>query len=211
MGRFDIARRAFFERGAAMFAAVSASSLGLLAGGCNGTDDGAGQRNDSGAQARSVTGRSWRGAVLHPDDGQLLISGRRRAPMRIKIDSATAIGATMSMLISEVAPGASIPVHLHRNEDELIFIHTGSGILTLGDERMSASAGSVLYAPKSVWHGVENTGSDVITWCATYSPPGLEQYFKEVGVPPGRESAALPSDEVMRRALKYGMVFRDPI
>jgi mannose-6-phosphate isomerase-like protein (cupin superfamily) len=164
------------------------------------------------AQAPQVGATSsWRGVVLQADEGQHLVSGRRRAPMRIKVDSRAAPGATMSMLISEVAPGASIPVHLHRNEDELIFIHTGSGIITLGDQRIPSRAGAMLYAPKGVWHGVENTGQDTLTWCATYSPPGFEQYFVEVGVPAGSGAAGPGPEVVARLAAKYGMVFRDPV
>src|SRR5262245_27929052 len=67
---------------------------------------------------------SWGGAVVQADEGERLVAVRRRAPMRIKVDSRSATGATMSMVVSEVSPGANIPVHLHRNEDELIFIHT---------------------------------------------------------------------------------------
>jgi quercetin dioxygenase-like cupin family protein len=109
---------------------------------------------------------AWRGAVLQADEGEHLISGRRRAPMRIKIDSRAATSATMSMLVSEVSPGANIPVHLHRNEDELIFIHAGSGIVTLGEQRVASKTGAVLYAPRNQWHGVENTGNDTLIWCA---------------------------------------------
>src|SRR5262245_27957068 len=104
----------------------------------------------------------WAGAVLHANEGEHLVAGRRRAPMRIKIDSTKAVGATMSMVVSEVAPGANIPIHLHRNEDELIFIHTGIGIVTLGDRQVRSSAGAVLYAPKGVWHGIESVGPDVL-------------------------------------------------
>ena len=84
--------------------------------------------------------------------------------MRIKIDSTKAEGATMSMVVSEVAPGANIPIHFHRQEDELIFIHTGSGLVTLGDRQVPSSTGAVLYAPRGVWHGIENTGSATLTW-----------------------------------------------
>ena len=139
----------------------------------------------------------WRGTVLQLHEGQHLISGGRRAPMWIKVDSTIATGATMSMLISHVDPGADIPVHLHRNEDELIFIHTGSGIVTLGDDRIPVSPGAVLYGARNIWHGVENTGSTVLTWCAIYSPPGFEQFFKEVGVAPGDERPA-PTRLVVR-------------
>jgi mannose-6-phosphate isomerase-like protein (cupin superfamily) len=131
--------------------------------------------------------------------------------MRIKVDSSKAFGATMSMVVSEVAPGASIPIHLHRNEDELIFIHTGSGIITLGDRQAPASSGAVLYAPKGVWHGVENTGPDVIKWCAIWSPPGFEQYFRETGVAPDHVGPGPTPAQIRESARKYGMVFKNPI
>lgn len=151
----------------------------------------------------------WRGVVLQADEGLHLVSGRRRAPMRIKVDSRVARDATMSMIVSEVAPGASIPVHLHRNEDELIFIHSGSGVITIGDRRIPSRAGAMLYAPKGVWHGVENTGQDLLTWCAVYSPPGFEQFFVEVGVPAGSGTPGPGPEVIAKAAEKYGMVFRD--
>jgi mannose-6-phosphate isomerase-like protein (cupin superfamily) len=151
----------------------------------------------------------WQGVVLQSNEGEYFVSGRRRAPMRIKVDSRIARGATMSMLVSEVVPGAAIPVHLHRNEDELIFIHTGAGVVTLGDQRVASAAGAMLYAAKGVWHGVENTGRDVLTWCAIYSPPGFEQYFREVGTPAGSDAPGPSPDVLAKAAEKYGMVFRD--
>lgn len=123
----------------------------------------------------------WTGAVLQISEGEHLVAGRRRAPMRIKVDSTKATGATMSMVISEVSPGASIPIHLHRNEDELIFIHTGSGIVTLGDSQVPSATGAVLYAPRGIWHGIENTGSTVLTWCAILVPSRLRTVLSRDG------------------------------
>ena len=167
------------------------------------------------ASASALAGQTaqsspWPGAVLQANDGEHLVAGRRRAPMRIKVDSTKAVGATMSMVISEVSAGANIPIHLHRNEDELIFIHTGTGIVTLGDRRVPASAGAVLYAPKGVWHGIDNTGSAMLTWCAIWSPPGFEQFFRETGVPPDSTGTGPTPAQVAESARKYGMVFRDP-
>jgi hypothetical protein len=65
-----------------------------------------------------------------------------------------------------------------------------------------------LYAPRNVWHGIENTGSEVITWCAVYSPPGFEQYFREVALGPEGQPTRTP-DQITEIALKYGMIFRD--
>jgi len=195
-------RRQFLETATV---AGATASLGLVAGACAPST-----REQSAAPADSpVDAPRWRGAVLQPDEGQLLIAGRRRASLRVKVDSKVAIDATMSMVISQVDPGASIPVHLHRNEDELIFIHTGNGIVTLGDDRIPVSPGAVLYGPRNIWHGVENTGSTPITWCAIYSPPGFEQFFKETGVAPEGNNSPPERDQVAAIARKYGMVFRE--
>lgn len=146
--------------------------------------------------------------MRQPDEGELLISGRRRAPIRIKIDSARLRGVAMSMVVSEVLPETAIPVHRHRNEDELIFIHAGQGILTLGDRTHAVSAGAMLYGPRGVWHGIENPHATPLIWCAVYAPAGFEQFFKEVGVPPGRETQLPSTDAVTAVALKYGLEFR---
>lgn len=152
----------------------------------------------------------WAGTVLQANEGEHLVAGRRRAAMRVKVDSTKAAGATMSMVISEVPPGTSVPVHLHRHEDELIFIHTGTGLVTHGDRQVPSTAGAMLYVPKGVWHGVVNTGPDTLTWCAIWSPPGFEQFFRETGVPFDSAGAAPTPAQMAESARKYGMVFRDP-
>lgn len=206
-----LSRRQFLETATGAVATASAGSFVLVAGACGCPADEPLVRARPDALRTDSLGHAprWRGAVLQPDEGQPLIAGRRRALMRVKVDSKVALGATMSMIISQVDPGASIPVHLHRNEDELIFIHTGSGIVTLGDDRIPVSAGAVLYGPRNIWHGVDNTGSSILTWCAVYSPPGFEQFFKEVGVTPGGGELPPAPDRAAAIARKYGMVFRD--
>ena len=204
----SLSRRQFMEKGTAAAAVFSAASLGMLAAGCGRHDDVRTSDTPRATPDGDGDPGAWRGIVLQPNEGELLISGGRRAPVRIKVDSTIAIGATMSMIVSQVDPGASIPVHLHRNEDELIFIHSGEGIVTLGDVRVPVTAGAVLYGARNVWHGVENTGSTAIIWCAVYSPPGFEQFFREVGVVPGNESAAPSADRVREIARTYGMIFR---
>lgn len=202
----DVVRREFLKRSA--FAAVSSGAL-FTSAACSRGDAAAESRAGSADQGGPEAAGSWPGVVLQADEGESLVSGRRRAPMRIKVDSRVAHGATMSMLVSEVAPGASIPVHHHTYEDEIIFIHAGRGMLTFGDATIPCGPGAMLYAPKGVWHGIENTGVDTIAWCAIYSPPGLEQYFREVGVPPDRMAEAPTPEEARAAATRYGLVFRD--
>ena len=190
-------RRDFMLRGTV--AVLSSGPLASLAGAC--------QPRAVESSARSPG--AWRGTVRQADEGTRLVSGRRRGLMHIKVDSAHAPGAAMSMVVSEVPPGGAIPVHLHQREDELIFLHTGQGVVTLGDARVASTAGAMLYAPRGVWHGIDNTGPEIITWCAIWSPAGFEQYFKEVGTPPDDSRPAPSAEALAATARKYGMVFRD--
>lgn len=201
-----VVRREFLKRSA--FAAVSSGAI-VTSAACSGADDAAESSAGAAGQVVPEGANPWPGVMLQADEGEFLVSGRRRAPMRIKVDSRFAHGATMSMLVSEVAPGAAIPVHHHTYEDEIIFIHAGQGMLTFGDARIPCGPGAMLYAPKGVWHGIENTGVDAIAWCAIYSPPGLEQYFREVGVSPDRIADAPTPEEALAAATRYGLVFRD--
>ena len=59
-------------------------------------------------------------------------------------------------------PGDGIKVHKHSNEAELIFIHKGFGLLTLGDQEYKVKQGAVALIPKGVWHGLKNTGTEDI-------------------------------------------------
>lgn len=192
-------RRNFLLRGTVATAALSAGPLALLAGACQP------QRIEPSTRPTGA----WRGTVRQAGEGEGIVSGRRRGLMHIKVDTAQAPDVHMSMVISEVPPGGAIPVHLHQREDEIIFLHTGRGLVTLGDARVPSAAGAMLYAPRGVWHGIENTGPEVITWCAIWSPAGFEQYFKEIGTPLGDSRPAPSAEAVAAAARKYGMVFRD--
>jgi hypothetical protein len=88
------------------------------------------------------------------------------------------------MITQEVSPGTTIPVHLHENEDELIFIQSGTGEATLADATVALAAGSILFVPRGTWHGGRNTGGSILMWIAIYSPSGFEGYFREIGRKP---------------------------
>jgi mannose-6-phosphate isomerase-like protein (cupin superfamily) len=129
-------------------------------------------------------------------------------PVRIKISPEGASGR-FAMITQEVSAGTTIPVHLHENEDELIFIQAGSGDATLGDASVPLAAGSTLFVPKGIWHGGRNTGTSTLMWIALYSPSGFEGYFREIGrkaaVDPPRTRAPDEREALDRR---YGIRYR---
>ena len=78
-------------------------------------------------------------------------------------------------------PGDALAVHKHLNEDELIFMHRGSGLFMLGDKQYEIKEGAVALVPKGVWHGLRNTGNENIEMRFGYTPSGFEGFFREAG------------------------------
>ena len=147
------------------------------------------------------------GIILKPDGGDDLLIGPRRAPVRIKIGKNNG-SAKLAMGTEDIVPGDRIPVHKHGKEDELIFIHTGEGTATLGESRVSVKTGAVIFVPQGAWHGLENTGTELLTMVWIFSPSGFEQYFRDIGVKPNAAPLGLTDDEWHKVDAKYAITYR---
>jgi quercetin dioxygenase-like cupin family protein len=82
----------------------------------------------------------------------------------------------MTVVTEDMAPGDNTPVHRHPDADELIFIESGTGKVTLGDKVQLAHAGAIVFIPRDTWFGMENVGNDRLKNTAIWSVPGAEQY-----------------------------------
>lgn len=145
-------------------------------------------------------------AAVQAAEGELVYVGRD--PVLIKLSPQGAKGR-FAMITQDVSPGTVIPIHAHDNEDEVIFIQSGTGEATLGDRTIALAAGSTLFVPQGTWHGGRNTGTATLKWVAIYSPSGFEGYFREIGRrapgdPPRSRTAA--EREAMDR--QYGIRYR---
>jgi quercetin dioxygenase-like cupin family protein len=98
-----------------------------------------------------------------------------------------------------------IPMHRHDREDEILFIHSGSGVGTVGDQRKNISAGTTLYIPQGTWHGIDSQSDEMeILWVA--SPPHFAENLREIGAKVSR-GGNMSSGELDDIARKHG--FRD--
>src|SRR5215207_2848757 len=119
------------------------------------------------------------GLVVNENEGETIMLREGTSIVKIKIAKSHGY-KSMSFLASSLPPADIIPVHKHLNEDEIIFIHKGSGLLTVGTKDYPISEDLVAMVPKGVWHGIRNTGPDQIQMRFAYSPAGFEGYFREV-------------------------------
>jgi quercetin dioxygenase-like cupin family protein len=111
--------------------------------------------------ASGETHTGFEGLVVGEDQGEAFRLRDGSAIVRIKI-AKTQGSASITFLSESFSPGDELPVHKHANEDELILLHRGSGLLTLGEKEFPVHEGAVALAPKGVWHGLKNAGAETI-------------------------------------------------
>jgi quercetin dioxygenase-like cupin family protein len=102
-----------------------------------------------------------------------------------------------------MAPGDRIPIHRHPHADELIFIQSGTGRVTLGDKVQEAHAGAIVFIPSDTWIGMENVGKDHLTHIDVWSAPGFQEYMRAISVSAGEPVVPLSKAEVNELRKKY--------
>jgi oxalate decarboxylase/phosphoglucose isomerase-like protein (cupin superfamily) len=149
-----------------------------------------------------------KGIVVHEDEGIHILT-RRKVPITIKISKIKHGVNNISFCVEDMSPGRKMRIHKHLNNDELIFIHKGEGTLTLDEESIKVKIGDVVFVPRGIWHGLDNTGKENLLMVFQYSPAGFEEYFIENGTHVGMPAKERTEEEYSITEKKYGMVYKD--
>ena len=84
----------------------------------------------------------------------------------------------------DVPPGSGPPAHLHRTQDETHYVLEGQFEFVLGERKVNAGVGSVVYVPRTMMHAFTNTGTQKGKILFMETPAGpLERWLEEVGEP----------------------------
>ena len=71
--------------------------------------------------------------------------------------------------------------HVHGSHDEYFYVLTGTLTLATEDGETALTAGDLAAAPRGSVHGYRNASPDTpATALCLYTPPGYEQYFRDV-------------------------------
>ncbi|MCZ2099412.1 MAG: quercetin 2,3-dioxygenase [Anaerolineae bacterium] len=100
-------------------------------------------------------------------------------------------GGSYFTLEAIVAPGNGPPPHVHHQEEEQFYILEGEVTFQIGDQTLQLSAGDFVHIPRGTVHSFRN-GPKPAKLLATFSPAGIEQFFREVGEPAHDRSAPPP-------------------
>ncbi len=148
------------------------------------------------------------GKLVQPNEGERYLIFGRNAPVTIKVDKINDGVNSISFCTEDIVSGDAIPIHKHLKEDEIIFIHRGEGTFTLDDQQISVRSGSTAFVPRGVWHGLKNTGEDIITMVFGYNPSGFEGYFREIGLKPGDKWVSKTKEELDAIDLKFNIIYK---
>ena len=69
-----------------------------------------------------------------------------------------------------VLPGQGQKIHKHPEQDKFYLVLEGKGLFTVGDTEQECGEGMLILAPAGIAHGVENRGSERLTFLTVIAP-----------------------------------------
>jgi quercetin dioxygenase-like cupin family protein len=150
--------------------------------------------------------------ALQPEEGEALwFLGFL---VTVKASAATTNG-NVAVLEHLGVRGLGSPLHLHRNEDEWFYVTEGELTFWIGDDRITAPAGSFVYGPRGIPHAFA-VSSPQARFIIVTEPAGFEAFLRALSVPAGTRtlppaSVAPPAMEVMlAAAAEHGIEILGP-
>ena len=70
-------------------------------------------------------------------------------------------GGAMTVIEGTAAPGEGPPLHVHRDQDETIYVLQGRYRVRLGERDVDAPAGAFVFIPRGTPHTWQNIGAEV--------------------------------------------------
>ena len=122
-------------------------------------------------------------------------------------------GGAYFVMEAWVPPGGGPGPHIHTREDETFYVMEGEVEFLLGDETIVASAGDYVNVPRGIVHRFRNAGTETARLVITFTPAGIEEFFKATlaPAPNGAEDVPDNSEAVAARyadaAARYGLEF----
>ncbi|WP_327140429.1 cupin domain-containing protein [Nocardia sp. NBC_01327] len=123
-------------------------------------------------------------ALVLPDSGENM--GAIGLGIYLRLDGADTGGA-YSLFEYVVPPGlGGPPTHIHTRQDELFLCTAGRVVVELDGVARTLAPGASMLLPRNVPHVFYNPFEEETRIVAVVSPPGLEEYYRDLSrLPPG--------------------------
>jgi hypothetical protein len=117
-----------------------------------------------------------------------------------------------------VPPAGGFPLHVHRDEDETVYVLEGAVTVFYGDERFAAKPGTFVFLPRGVPHGYRSDGDDPARVLEFTVPSGLEGLITALSVPATDLAGPPPLhaqpdlvEQLIPAAARYGVEIVGPL
>ena len=144
------------------------------------------------------------GLILQQSEGERRVrrprpgsSAAMAAPaMTIKVDGRNGGSPDFFVGYEEVAPGSAIPAHSHPEYDEVLFVHQGKGLATLGSQQRVVTAGATIYIPPKTRVSLKNTGTQTLSVFFVFPRPEMvSDYYRQMTVAEGERAVPFSPEE----------------
>ncbi len=117
--------------------------------------------------------------IFQPGEAKTVALGPNRVSFLISGEQ-TGGKYSLTEFLAAPPPAPAAPIHIHKVEDETCYVLEGRFQFIIQEQSVVAAAGSVVFVPRGTPHTVINLGPGLGRLLVTLSPPGFEQYWKEM-------------------------------
>jgi mannose-6-phosphate isomerase-like protein (cupin superfamily) len=139
----------------------------------------------------------------------------------LKIDEPDTQGRFVAAVFPDIPPHVlAAPLHRHHNEDEYTYVLEGSLGVQLGQEVITAEAGTWVLKPRGQWHTFWNAADVPCRTIEIVSPAGFQQYFRDLAAVGGdmaqlvrlneRYAIDMDFDSIPALCQRFGLRFPQP-
>jgi mannose-6-phosphate isomerase-like protein (cupin superfamily) len=136
--------------------------------------------------------------VIAPGEGEVLeMHGPTAGKITILVDPTNTGDTGLCTLIQTLDPGAAVPAHRHEQAEQVLFFLTGVGKASIAGHEIDAVPGTTIHVPRSIAHGIANTGDESLSFLETTSPPGFQEALRrlsQLSEPDPEEIARIAAD-----------------
>jgi quercetin dioxygenase-like cupin family protein len=134
--------------------------------------------DDDAVVVSPVVDTEYKSHVIRERDSETFRESPDLNKMTILWSNDYRLGA-MSAAVETLGAGKTIPLHIHKNAEEMIYILQGEGLETLGASVNPVHAGDLVLVTPGTVHGLQNTGRQPIKFFFTYNTNEMMGFFRD--------------------------------